>query len=104
MAGILIASAGLAGPAAAQTALPRPDPPFTGRIERTLAGSHADAPAALRAPAGAPNGLLVLIDDAGFGNPGTFGGPVATPTLDQLAAGGLRYNPVPSTAGRTRWA
>jgi len=34
----------------------------------------------------------VLIDDAGFGNPSTFGGPVATPTLDKLAAEGLRYN------------
>jgi len=36
--------------------------------------------------------LLVLTDNAGFGNPATFGGPIRTPALDRLAAGGLRYN------------
>ena len=46
----------------------------------------------VKAPPNAPNILLVLIDDAGFGNPATFGGPVSTPTLDKLAAEGLRYN------------
>jgi arylsulfatase A-like enzyme len=76
----------------AQATLPRPDPPFTGTIQRTLAGSHADAAAPVRPPAGAPNVVIVLIDDAGFGNPATFGGPVATPTLDRLASEGLRYN------------
>src|SRR6185312_5225951 len=43
------------------------------------------------APAGAPNVMIVLIDDAGYGQSGTFGGLVETPTLDRLAAGGLRY-------------
>ena len=43
-------------------------------------------------PADAPNVLLVLVDDAGFGNPSTFGGPCQTPTLTKLAAEGLRYN------------
>jgi arylsulfatase A-like enzyme len=46
----------------------------------------------LRPPAGAPNVLIVLLDDVGFGAAGTFGGPVATPTADRLAAAGLRYN------------
>jgi len=92
LSGVLIAIAGFADPGGAQTRLPRPDPPFVGTIERTLAGSHAELPAPLRPPAGAPNVLLVLIDDAGFGNPATFGGPVRTPTLDRLAARGLRYN------------
>ena len=41
----------------------------------------------VKAPAGAPNVLIVLIDDLGFGAPGTFGGPVPTPTLERLAAG-----------------
>ena len=41
---------------------------------------------------GRPTSSLVLVDDAGFGNPSTFGGPVATPTLDKLASEGLRYN------------
>ena len=42
---------------------------------------------------GAPNILLILTDDAGSGNPGTFGGPIRTPALDRLAAGGLNYTP-----------
>ena len=46
----------------------------------------------LKAPAGAPNVLVILIDDMGFGQPSTFGGPVHMPTLDRLAQGGLRYN------------
>ena len=52
----------------------------------------------LRPPAGAPNVLLVLIDDCGFGAPSTFGGPCSTPTADRLAAGGLRYNRFHTTA------
>lgn len=52
----------------------------------------------LRPPKGAPNVLIVLIDDAGFGSSATFGGPCQTPTLDKLAAGGLRYNRFHTTA------
>ncbi|MEQ9407658.1 MAG: arylsulfatase [Fuerstiella sp.] len=52
----------------------------------------------LRPPKGAPNVLIVLIDDAGFGSSSTFGGPCQTPTLDRLAAGGLRYNRFHTTA------
>ncbi len=43
-------------------------------------------------PKGAPNVVIVLIDDIGFGGPSTFGGPIRTPTMDQLAQGGLRFN------------
>ena len=43
-----------------------------------------------RAPAGAPNAVIVLLDDVGFGAASSFGGPVETPTLDGLAAVGLR--------------
>jgi arylsulfatase A-like enzyme len=50
------------------------------------------------APAGAPNVVIVLIDDMGFGVPSTFGGPVAMPTLDKLAQQGLRYNNFHTTA------
>jgi arylsulfatase A-like enzyme len=50
------------------------------------------------APKGAPNVVIVLIDDMGFGVPSSFGGPVAMPTLDKLAAGGLRYNNFHTTA------
>ena len=53
---------------------------------------------AVKAPKGAPNVVIVLIDDLGFGVPSGFGGPVAMPTLDKLAAGGLRYNNFHTTA------
>jgi len=75
-----------------QAVLPRPQPPFQGVANRTLAGSKPDYPRPVQAPQGAPNILLILIDDAGFGNPSTFGGPVQTPTLDRLARDGLLYN------------
>src|SRR6187200_1593170 len=75
-----------------RTVLPRPPQPFEGVTQRTLEGSVASFTQPVKAPTDAPNILLVLIDDAGFGNPSTFGGPVATPTFDKLAAGGLRYN------------
>src|SRR5512140_3196014 len=52
----------------------------------------------LRPPKGAPNVLIVLIDDAGFGSSSTFGGPCQTPTFDKLAKGGLRYNRFHTTA------
>jgi len=50
------------------------------------------------APAGAPNVVIVLIDDMGFGVPGTFGGPVPMPTVDRIAREGLRYNNFHTTA------
>ncbi len=52
----------------------------------------------LTAPKGAPNVLLVLIDDMGFGQPAAFGGPIKMPTLDRVANHGLRYNRFHTTA------
>ncbi|MGE5292274.1 MAG: arylsulfatase [Micromonosporaceae bacterium] len=52
----------------------------------------------LRPPEGAPNVLIVLIDDVGFGASSTFGGPCETPNFERLAAGGLRYNRFHTTA------
>jgi arylsulfatase len=52
----------------------------------------------VKAPAGAPNVIVILIDDLGYGATSTFGGPIATPTLDRLAKGGLRYNQFHTTA------
>ena len=52
----------------------------------------------VKAPAGAPNVLIVLIDDMGFGQPSVFGGPLHMPTGDRLAQGGLRYNQFHTTA------
>jgi arylsulfatase A-like enzyme len=80
--------------------LPIRRPPFQGVVNRTLDGSQPDwnFVAPIPAPKSAPNVLLVLTDDAGFGNPRTFGGPISTPTLERLAAGGLKYNRFHTTA------
>jgi arylsulfatase len=74
--------------------LPIRRPPFQGVANRTLEGSRPDWNLIDHAtpPPGSPNVLLVLIDDAGFGNPSTFGGPVETPNYTRVARGGLRYN------------
>ncbi|MGH9276994.1 MAG: arylsulfatase [Acidimicrobiales bacterium] len=74
--------------------LPIPNPTFTGTSNRTLEGSEPDWTMTnpVDPPSGAPNVLLVLIDDAGFGNTSTFGGPIETPTFTRMADGGLRYN------------
>ncbi|MGF6575008.1 arylsulfatase [Paraburkholderia fungorum] len=64
---------------------------FKGTIGTTFADSKPDFPKNRAAPAGAPNIILILLDDVGFGATSTFGGPVPTPTLDRLAKGGLRY-------------
>lgn len=79
-------------PAAAQEMLPRPEQKFQGQMRRNAADSVPDFPKDVTAPPGAPNVLLVMTDDVGFGASSTFGGPVPTPTLDRLARSGLRYN------------
>ena len=58
----------------------------------------ADVPVLPSAPDGAPNVLVVLLNDVGFGHASTFGGPVNTPTLQRLADEGLRYNRFHTTA------
>ncbi len=77
-----------------RTKLPIRRKPFGGVANRTLDGSSPDWEAIghVDAPDGAPNVLLVLIDDAGFGNAGTFGGPIETPNYTRIAEGGVRYN------------
>ena len=77
-----------------RTTLPIRRSSFQGVTNRTLAGSQPDwnLIAHPTPPEGAPNVLLVLIDDAGFGNPSTFGGPIQTPNYTRIAEGGLRYN------------
>ena len=77
-----------------RTVLPIPDPNFGGTVGRTLDASVADWTINMTpsAPEGAPNVLLVLIDDAGFGNPSTFGGPVSTPNMTRVGEQGLTYN------------
>jgi arylsulfatase len=81
-----------------RSTLPIPLPPFKGEIGRTAADSTPDFPEGVTAPEGAPNVLLILTDDVGFGATSTFGGPIETPTFDRLAARGLRYNMFHTTA------
>ena len=96
---VLISALVLASsPLAAQNALPRPDQPFKGKALADRGKSVPDWPQEIKAPGGAPNIVLILLDDVGFGAPGTFGGPATTPELDKLAAGGVRYNDFNTTA------
>ncbi|MCC7464043.1 MAG: arylsulfatase [Gammaproteobacteria bacterium] len=75
-----------------------------GSLSAAAPDPHAAAPAWRHfpkrptAPAGAPNVLLIMTDDVGFGSSSTFGGPIPTPSLDALAARGLRYNAFHTTA------
>ncbi|MBY0443170.1 MAG: arylsulfatase [Mycobacteriaceae bacterium] len=78
--------------------LPRKEEPFSGVIGPTAAGSVSVAPSITYPPAGAPNVVVVLLDDVGFGAPSTFGGPIPTPALDRIAQNGLRYNQFHTTA------
>lgn len=78
--------------------LPLPEPEFKGKIEKTFEGSEQDYPQPVTPPKGAPNVLLILIDDLGFGHPSTFGGPIPTPALDRLAESGIKYNRFHTTA------
>ena len=71
--------------------LPPPDPQFGGQIELNAAQSKPWWAPRVVPPKGAPNILLILIDDEGYGAPSTFGGVIPTPTLDRVAASGLRY-------------
>ena len=78
--------------------LPEGDPGFGGAIEPLATDSTPSKPEIRRPPAGAPNVVVVMLDDVGFGAPGTFGGPVPTPALDRVAAQGVRYNQFHTTA------
>jgi arylsulfatase A-like enzyme len=78
--------------------LPLPQPPFKGKIGTTYKDSQPDFPKPIKAPAKAPNVLLVILDDVGFGQTSTFGGLIDTPNLDRLASQGLRYNQFHTTA------
>jgi len=78
--------------------LPAPPQKFGGVIKRTTEGSKPYWPSRIVPPKGAPNILLIMTDDAGFGLSSTFGGVIPTPALDRIAAMGLRYTNFHSTA------
>ena len=80
------------------TQLPAPDPKFGGVIEPGALQSKAWWAPRVVPPKGAPNILVIMTDDSGFGVPSTFGGVVPTPALDRIAKSGLRFTNMHSTA------
>src|SRR5512137_1127383 len=78
--------------------LPPPPQKFKGVIKETTNKSKPYWPARVVPPKGAPNVLLIMTDDAGYGVPSTFGGVIPTPALDRIASNGLRYTNFHSTA------
>src|SRR5262245_19120939 len=98
LTGVSTLSLLLGSTALGQEVLPQPEPPFKGVIGRTYKDSTPDKIPIIKAPEGAPNVLIVLIDDSGFGQWGTFGGQIPTPNLDRLARSGLRYARFHTTA------
>jgi hypothetical protein len=78
--------------------LPPPPLKFGGKIERNALQSKPWWPPRVVPPKGAPNVLLIMTDDVGFGAPSTFGGVIPTPALGRVAANGLRYTNFHSTA------
>jgi arylsulfatase len=83
-----------------RTVLPIPDRPRTGLITYDAKDPDTKYPPIeqLRPPKGAPNVLVILLDDVGFGASSAFGGPCHTPNAERLAAGGLKYNRFHTTA------
>src|SRR5262245_15557734 len=71
---------------------------FNGVIGRTVEESQPAWPEPRRAPAGATNVVVIVLDDTGFGQLGCYGAPIHTPNLDRLAQGGLLYNNMHTTA------
>ena len=78
--------------------LPAPPQKFGGVIKDTAPQSKPYWPARIVPPKGAPNVLLIMTDDSGYGVPSTFGGVIPTPALDRIAGQGLRYTNFHSTA------
>jgi arylsulfatase A-like enzyme len=75
-----------------------PGTAFPGVVGRTIGESSPAWPKPLRARPGSPNVLFIVLDDTGFGHLGCYGSPIRTPNLDALAAGGLTYNNMHTTA------
>lgn len=78
--------------------LPAPDPKFGGVIKQNALQSTPWWAPRIVPPKGAPNVLLIMTDDSGYGVPSTFGGVIPTPALDRIAKNGLRYTQMHSTA------
>jgi len=80
------------------TNLPHATPKFQGEISRLVEDSVAVPLENFKAPDKAPNILLIMLDDVGFGSPETFGGPVPMPAVERISRAGLRFNQFHTTA------
>src|SRR5258708_14419922 len=81
--------------------IPAPEPKFGGVIKENAKDSKTWWPPTVVPPKAAPNVLLIMTDDQGYGVSGTFGGVIPTPALDRIARAGLRYTQFCSTALRS---
>lgn len=81
-----------------RTTLPIPEPKYPHSNVLNVRNATPPPRFEVKAPAQAPNVLIILIDDMGFGQPGTFGGPINMPTAERLARDGLKYNHFHTTA------
>ena len=81
-----------------RTVLPIAEPVHKPITELDARKAKAPPRVEVKAPKGAPNVVIVLIDDIGFGHGSAFGGPISMPTLEKLAASGLKYNRFHTTA------
>ncbi len=81
-----------------RTVLPIPEPDYPRETKLDARDAKAPPRFEVKAPQGAPNVIVFLIDDIGFGHPSTFGGAIPMPTLDRLASQGLKYNRFHTTA------
>lgn len=79
-------------------AIPYPLPEWKGVQGKTLADSKPDFVGPQKAPAGAPNVLIIMLDDAGYSNAGSYGGAMKTPTFDRLGDEGIRYTHMTAAA------
>jgi arylsulfatase len=102
MLSIVFAAVGIATAAAQatpdRTVLPIPEPQYPHSTVIDARNATPPPRFEVKAPDGAPNVLIVLLDDFGFGQASAFGGPIDMPTLDRLATNGLRYNQFHTTA------
>ncbi|SFO85952.1 arylsulfatase [Mesorhizobium sp. NFR06] len=97
--GLLLPSSAMAQDAALdRTVLPIAQPQVPPVTELDARNATPPPPFAVKAPSMAPNVLIILLDDMGFGQPSAFGGPIHMPTLEQLAGQGLKYNTFETTA------
>ena len=78
--------------------LPKADPEFKGKVGLRSSDSVKDFPKEVAPPKDAPNILLILTDDVGFGASSAFGGPIPTPTMEEIANQGIRFNQFHTTA------